>query len=105
MWHEWNMNTNEIMMMWLTLFVNLVTSCLACMCHACKTCALCKNRASKYSSGLVCMQADSNLVKITALHFWVLNTQNATKNMPNMIPVAYLKENFMDCNENLEWGK
>ena len=24
--------------------------------------------------------------------------------MPNMIPIAYLNENFMDCNENLAWG-
>ena len=22
-----------------------------------------------------------------------------------MIPIAYLNENFMDCNENLTWGK
>ena len=22
-----------------------------------------------------------------------------------MIPIAYLNENFMDCNENLAWGK
>ena len=25
--------------------------------------------------------------------------------MPNMIPVAYLNEDFMDCNEILAWGK
>ena len=25
--------------------------------------------------------------------------------MPNMIPIAYLNENFMDSNENLAWGK
>ena len=25
--------------------------------------------------------------------------------MPNMIPITYLNENFMDCNENLAWGK
>ena len=51
------------------------------------------------------MQADSNIVKITAPHFQVLDTQNANENMPNMIPIAYLNENFMDCNENLAWGK
>ena len=26
-------------------------------------------------------------------------------NMTNMIPIAYLNENFMECNENLAWGK
>ena len=51
------------------------------------------------------MQADLNLGKITASHFWVLNAQNANENMPNMIPIEYLNENFMDCNENLVWGK
>ena len=51
------------------------------------------------------MQANSNLVKITASHFQVLNTQNANENMPNMIPIAYLNENFTNCNENLAWGK
>ena len=25
--------------------------------------------------------------------------------MPNMITIAYLNENLMDCNENLAWGK
>ena len=51
------------------------------------------------------MQADPNLAKITTSHFWVLNTQSANVNMPNMIPIAYHNENFMDCNENLAWGK
>ena len=51
------------------------------------------------------MQADLSLEKITASHFQVLNTQNANKNMPNMIPIAYFNENFMDCNENLAWFK
>ena len=51
------------------------------------------------------MQANSNLVKITASHFQVLNTQNANENMPNMIPIAYLNENFTNCNENFAWGK
>ena len=51
------------------------------------------------------MQAEPNLVKIPASHFWVLNTQNANQNMTNMIPIAYLNENFTDCNENLAWGK
>ena len=67
--------------------------------------ALNKYGASKYLIGLACTQADSNLEKITASHFWVLNVQNANKNVPNMIPIAYLNENFMDYNENLAWGK
>ena len=34
----------------------------------------------------------------------VLNTQNSNGNMPNMILIAYLNENFTDCNENLGLG-
>ena len=67
--------------------------------------ALNKNGASKYPSGLACMQADSNLEEITSSHFQLLNAQNANENMPNMIPIAYVNENMMDCNENVEWGK
>ena len=25
--------------------------------------------------------------------------------MPSMIPIAYLNENFMDCNEKFVWGE
>ena len=32
-WHEWNTNTDDVMMMWFTLYVNLGTSCLACVMH------------------------------------------------------------------------
>ena len=64
-----------------------------------------KISASKYLSGLACMQANLNLDKITASHFQVLNIQNANENMPNMIPIAYLNENLMDYNKNLAWGK
>ena len=105
--HKWNAKTTDIMMMWFTLFVNPVTSCLACAVCTCVhgACAPNKYGASKYMSGLACMQAELNLGKITTSHFWVINTQNANKNMPNMIPIAYLNENFMDCNENLAWGK
>ena len=60
---------------------------------------------SKYLSGQECMQADSNLAKTTGSHFHVLNTQVGNRNMPNMIPIAYLNENFTDCNENLAWGR
>ena len=53
------------------------------------------------------MQADSNLMKLTASNFQVgvLNTQDVNENMPNMIPIANLNENLMDCNENLAWGE
>ena len=51
------------------------------------------------------MQANMNLVKITTSHIHVLNIQNANENMPNTILIAYLNENFTDCNENLAWGK
>ena len=64
-----------------------------------------KYGASKYLSGLECRQADLNLENITTSHFWVLNVQNANKNMPNMISIAYLNETLMDCNENLAWDK
>ena len=57
--------------------------------------ALHKYSASKYPGDLACMQADSNLEKITTTHFGVLNTQNANENMPNMIPIPYLNENFV----------
>ena len=76
MWHEWNMNADDVMVTWFTLFANLEMSCLACTLHTSMhgACALCKNGTSKYLSGLEWMQADSNLEKITASHFQVLNT-------------------------------
>ena len=67
--------------------------------------AQCKTSMSKYLSGLVCMQADPNLVKITTSHSQVLNIQNANQNMPNMVPIVYLNENFINYNKNLTWGK
>ena len=76
MWHKWNVNADDVMMMWFALFANLVMShlaCASCMCmHG--AWALYKYGASKYPSGLACMQADSNIGKITASHFQVLNT-------------------------------
>ena len=76
MWHEWNVNANDVMMMWFALFANPVTSCLPCLLHMHMhgTCALNQYGASKYPSGLACMQADLILDKITASHFQVLNT-------------------------------
>ena len=67
--------------------------------------ALNKYSALKYLSGLACMQPESKLEKITASLLQILNAQNANENMPNMIPIVYLNEIFMDCNENLAWGK
>ena len=101
------MNSNDVMMMWFTCKANLVTShwaCATCV-HVHGTYDLNKYGASKHPSGLAYMQADSNLAKITASHFQVVNTQNANENMGNMIPIAYLNENFIDCNENVAWGK
>ena len=74
-WHEWNMNVDDVMMMWIVLFDNFVTSHLAYMPHACMhgTCSLNKYGMSKYLSGLVCMQVNSNLEKITTSYFQVLH--------------------------------
>ena len=74
-WHEWNMNVDDVMMMWFVLFDNLVTSHLAYMPHACMhgTSSLNKYGMSKYLSGLVCMQVNSNLEKITTSYFQVLH--------------------------------
>ena len=101
-WHEWNANADDIMM-WFALFVNLAMSHLACTSHAHMhgTCAQIKYGTPMYPSDLAWMQAKSNLLKLATSHFWVLNTQNAKKNMQNMLPIAYLKENLRYCNENL----
>ena len=79
MWHDWNANADDVIMTWFGLYANLVISHLACVTHmhVHDTHAPHKTRASKYSSGLACMQANTNLVKITTSLFWVLNTQNA----------------------------
>ena len=94
MWHERNENTADIMIMWFALFANLVTSHLACA--SCMdmdgTHALYKYGMSKYPSGPAHMQANSHLGKLTASHFWVLNTHIANESKPNMIPIVYLNE-------------
>ena len=66
-WHEWNANANDVIMMWFTLFVNLVMSYLACTSHAHMhgTCAQIKYGIPKYPSDLACMQAKSKLGKLT----------------------------------------
>ena len=106
-WHEWNMNAGDIMVTWFTSYVNFVMSCWACAScvHMHGTHVLSNNGAPKYPSSLVGTQADSNLGKISASHFQVLNTHNTNKNMPDMFPIAYLKENLRYCDENLAWGK
>ena len=103
-WQKSNVNADDVMMSWFTLYVNLVTSHLTCMImHG--ACAQYKYCASKYLSVLACMQAGSNLEKRTFPLFGVLSAQNANENIPNMIPIAYLSESFMDCNENFALGK
>ena len=76
MWHEWNVNTADVMITWFTLYANLVTLHLVCVTCTCVhgTCALCKTTMSKYPSDLVCMQGGLNLERITSSHFMVLNT-------------------------------
>ena len=107
MWHEWNMNAGDIMVMWFASYANLVMSCWACTLCACMhgAHAIIEMGMSKYSNRLSGMPADSNLGKLTASHFKALIIQNANKNMPDMFPIVYLNENFRYCNENLAWGK
>ena len=107
MWHEWNMNAGDIMVTWYASYANLVMSHWAFVPHTCVhgTCGLSKHGTPKYPSGLAFTQADLNLGKLTASDFWVLNTQNANKNMPDMFPIAYLNENLRYCNQNSAWGK
>ena len=67
--------------------------------------AIMKMGTLMYLNGLTGMAADSNLRKLTTSHCNVVITQNANENIPNMFPIAYLKENLRYCNENLAWGK
>ena len=69
-WHEWNMNDNDVMMMWLTSYTNPSDVHV----HMHDTHALCKNSTSKYMSGLACMQANVNIEKTMASHFQELKT-------------------------------
>ena len=63
MWHKWNVNADDVIMMWFALFANLAMSCLACVSCMCMhgACDLYKYGASKYPSGLAFMQANLNL--------------------------------------------
>ena len=94
MWHEWNANTGD----------NLVMSQWACMSHVHVhgAHAIIRMGVLKDSNGL---PADLNLMKLTASHFNALITQNANWNMSNMFPIVYLNENLRYYNENLAWGK
>ena len=102
MWHEWNANAGDVMVMWIASYANLVTSHWACTSrtrlHG--THSIIQMGASKYLNGLTGMPANSNLMKLTATHLKVLITQNANKDMPNMFPLVYLNENLRYCNEN-----
>ena len=48
MWHEWNANADDMMMMWFALYANLVASHLACVAWTCMhgVHALCKTSMS-----------------------------------------------------------
>ena len=93
-WHEWNVNSGDVMLTWFASYVNLVMSRWACALHAHVhgACAIIKMGASKYSNGLMGTPADSNLGKLTTSHFIALITQNANENMPDMFPIVYLNE-------------
>ena len=49
---------------------------------------------------MACAHANCQLLKLTASHFWVLNTENANENMPNMILIAWWNENEAVFNED-----
>ena len=107
MWHEWNANAGDVMVMWIASYANLVTSHWACASrtrlHG--THSIIQMGTSKYSNSLAGAPADWNLGKLTASHFQALITQNANENMPDIFPIVYLNENLRYCNENLGWGK
>ena len=76
MWHEWNVNTGDVTMMWFASYVNLVTSHWACTSRARVhgAHAIIKMGVSKYSNGLMGTPANSNLGKLSASHFNALIT-------------------------------
>ena len=82
MWHEWNANAGDVMVM-------LQWACVSHMCmHDAH--AIIKMGTLKYSNGLMGMSANSNLRKLTTSHVEVLITQNANENMPNMFLIVFL---------------
>ena len=89
------------MQTWFILHLNPIdVTCVTCV-HIHSVCTLSNFGVSMYFCRPVYMQAAQNLEKITALHFGVLITQNANKNMTNMILIAELNKNLLDSNENL----
>ena len=66
MWHEWNVNAGDIMVMWFASYVNLVMSHWACMSrvHMHGTHAIIKMGTSKYSNSLTGTPANLNLMKL-----------------------------------------
>ena len=102
MWHKWNANTGDIMVMWFAHDANLVTSRWACAPHVHEhgAHAIIKMGTSKYLNCLTGMPANSNLGEITASHSKAPITQNANENMPDMFPIVYLNEDLRYCNEN-----
>ena len=56
MWHEWNVNANDVMMTWFASYAILVTSDWACTLHmhVHGMQALNKYGVTKYPSGLAC---------------------------------------------------
>ena len=63
MWHEWNTNAGDVMLMWFAAYVNLVTSGWACTSHVLVhgAHAIIKMGAPKYSNSLMGMPANLNL--------------------------------------------
>ena len=67
MWHEWNVNCDDIMMTWFAY--NAIFSDIMSRTHSIVILAQLSNQVGQ------CAQADPHLAKITASHFQVLNTQ------------------------------
>ena len=61
MWHEWNVNAGDVMVMWFSSYVDLVMSHWACASCTCMHGAhpIIKNGTPNYPSSLAGMQADS----------------------------------------------
>ena len=88
MWYEWNTNAVDVMVTWFASYVNLVMSQWACTLCACMHGAHTQSKMGmpKYSNGLTGTPANSNLRKLTASHFQVLITQNATEKHAKHVP-------------------
>ena len=70
-WHEWNVNTGDVMVTWFVSYANLVMSqwvCVSCT-HVHGAHAIIKMGMSKYLNGLMGTPANSNLGKLATSHF------------------------------------